>query len=91
MKQNCKCCASVSYLKRPGRVFPAGREGVVLLEYVLLATVLLVALAVGAPALFNPFPGVEPSGNLDVDFGLVGAAFLRWYWSIVDLVALPVP
>lgn len=67
------------------------RRGAVLMEYVLLAGVLLTVLAAGAPALFNPVPGINPTGNLDQDFGLVGAAFLRWYWAIIDLVALPVP
>lgn len=69
----------------------ASRRGTVLMEYVLLGVLLLPVLTFGAKALFNPTPGVNPSGKLDQDFGLVGAAFLRWYWAIVDLVALPVP
>jgi len=60
-------------------------NGAVLMEYVMLATVIMMALVFVGDTLF------DPRGAVTGDFGLIGNAMMDWYHRIVDTVALPVP
>ena len=72
-------------LKRHLNLLVSDTSGAVLMEYVMLAALLLPLLVFGSDALF------DPSGAANGDFGVLGNAFMAWYFRIVDTVALPVP